>query len=95
MKAPDEALVGTWTTEDEDSNAEFSFVIEKGTFQVSGVDLSDGENFQVEEIVWDGEALSFTAVMLSTGFVSRNVFRAQPDGKAELELTLYEIWKKR
>lgn len=95
VKPPDEALAGIWTTENEDSNAEFSFVIEKGAFQVSGLDLSDGEKFQIEEVVWDGNALSFTATMPSTGFVSQNVFRVQPDGKAELELTIYETWKKR
>ena len=33
--------------------------------------------------------------MPSTEFTTENVFRLRPDGKVILELTLYEVWKKK
>ena len=95
MKPFNGELEGTWVTEEEDSDAEFSFVVKDGHLEVSGVCRSDGEAFEIEDIVWDGASLSFTAIMPSTGFKSKNSFRMRDDGKADLELTYRETWKKR
>ena len=92
---PDHPLIGTWITSDEDSNAAFVFSVSNNQFQVSGFCRSDGEEFQITEVTWDGEALSFVARMPSTEAMTKNVFRIRPDGTANLELTTYEIWKKR
>jgi hypothetical protein len=33
--------------------------------------------------------------MPSTSYTTKLLFRIRPDGKADLELTLYEVWKKK
>lgn len=91
----DHPLVGTWITSEEDSNAAFIFEVSNNQFRVSGFCRTDGEQFQMSDVNWDGQALSFVALMPSTNTVSRNIFRMRPDGTADLALTTYEIWKKR
>jgi hypothetical protein len=91
--SPDHPLIGTWITSDEDSNAAFVFSVSSNQFQVSGFCRSDGEEFQITGVTWDGEALSFVVRMPSTETVTKNVFRLRPDGTADLELTTYEVWK--
>jgi hypothetical protein len=56
---------------------------------------SSGEEFDITEVNWDGAALSFIATFPPTGNVTKNVFRVRLDGRADLELTSYEIWKKK
>ena len=87
-------LVGTWITDDEDSDAAFVIKVVKGRFVVSGFCRSDGEKFKITETRWENESLSFNALMPSTQQRSRNAFRVRPDGKADLELTIWEVWKK-
>jgi hypothetical protein len=89
----DHPLIGTWVTNEEDSDAAFTISVTDGEFRVSGVCQSDGETFEIEGVNWDGSALTFTAIMPSTGFVTKNVFRVRPDGQLDLELTTYEVWK--
>lgn len=91
----DRALIGTWITNEEDSNAAFTFSSENDEFHVSGFCRSDGERFEITHVKWDGEALSFFARMPSTGTITKNVFRLRPDGKLDLELTTHEVWKKK
>jgi len=91
----DHALIGTWITDDEDSNAAFTVSLRSGKLRVSGFCRSDGEEFEVKQVKWDGKALSFTARMPSTDAVTKNVFQTRPDGKVDLELTSYEVWKKK
>ena len=92
---PDRALVGTWITTDEDSNAAFTFAVVGNRFRVSGFCRSDGEKFKITQVKWDGQALSFTARMPSTGWVTKNVFRVRRDGRLDLEVTTYDVWKKK
>lgn len=91
----DHPLAGTWITEEEDSNAAFTISIDEQEFRVSGFCRSDGEMFDISQVEWEDNALSFVARMPSTNHTTRNVFRLRPDGKADLELTLYEVWKKK
>ena len=91
----DHPLIGTWVTAEEDSNAAFVVGVLDGRFVVSGFCQSDGEAFLIRHVTWNGEALSFEAEMPSTGHVAQNRFRMRPDGCADLELTLYEVWKKK
>jgi hypothetical protein len=91
----DHALVGTWITDEEDSNAAFVVAVKNGRFRVSGFCRADGEEFGITRVKWDGKALSFTARMPSTDYVMKNVFRVRRDGKLDLELTMYEVWKKK
>jgi len=89
------ALVGTWITAEEDSNAAFTFSLKDKGYRVTGFCRSDGEAFEITSVKWDGKALSFVARMPSTNNVSKNVFRIRPDGKLDLALTTYDVWKKK
>jgi hypothetical protein len=55
-------------------------------FVFSGFCRSDGEEFDIRQVKWDGRALSFMARMPSTDNVTKNVFRMRPDGKLDLDL---------
>ena len=91
---PDHPLVGTWITEDEDSNVAFTISVRDGTFAVAGFCRMDGEAFEISELEWDGDFLCFLARMPSTDTVTKNRFRIRVDGQADLECTIYEVWKK-
>jgi len=88
-------LIGTWITDDEDSDAAFVVAVVGNQLQVGGFCRSSGEEFDITEVSWDDGALSFVATFPPTGTVTKNVFRVRPDGRAVLELTSYEIWKKK
>ena len=88
-------LAGTWVTEEEDSDVAFVFTVNDGRFCVQGYRRSTGEAFEILNTTWDGEALTFTARFPSTGSMTRNAFRLRPDGRADLELTIFERWKKK
>lgn len=88
------AFVGVWVTESDDSDVSFEISALDGVFQVVGTCISDGEVFEIKNISSGIDWLSFDAMMPSTGFRSKNVFRLRDDDKAELELTVYEVWKK-
>lgn len=89
------ALLGIWITADEDSNVAFKFSMKNKSYRVTGFCRSDGEEFEIKQVKWNGKALSFIARMPSTNNVTKNVFRIRPDGKLEHELTTYEVWKKK
>ena len=91
----DHPLIGTWIASDEDSDAAFVVSAADNRLQVSGFCRSDSEQFEITDVNWDGEKLSFVARMPSTNAVTKNVFHIRPDGMAELELTIYELWKKK
>jgi hypothetical protein len=91
----DHPLVGTWITDEEDSDAAIIIAVEDGEFKVSGFGRSDGEWFEISDIEWDGEWLAFAARMPSTDTRSKNGFRIRPDGKADVKLTIWELWKKK
>ena len=91
----DHRLIGTWITSEEDSDTAFVFFAANNEIHVSGFCRSNGEEFEITEVKWDGEALSFVARFPSTDTTTKNIFRVRPDGRADLELTAYEIWKKK
>lgn len=93
--AVDRAFAGTWIADEEDSNAAFVFSTRDGKFCVSGFCRTSGEQFEITRVRRDGDSLSFVARMPSTGSVTKNVFRIRPDGKLDLELTTFEVWKKK
>ena len=80
MKEVNRDLVGTWVTQEEDSDAVFNVSVVEGEYTVSGYDRSDGEAFEITDVSWNGVALSFVAIMPSTGFKSKNSFIMHPDG---------------
>lgn len=68
----DHPLVGTWVSADGDSAAEFTIVSTGSGLTVTGRDRDDGEEFIVNEILWDGEKLRFSTLMPSTGYRARH-----------------------
>lgn len=89
------ALLGTWITDEEDSNVAFAFSTKNNGYLVNGFCRSDGEEFEITRVKWNGKALSFVARMPSTSNVTKNVFRIRSDGKLDLELATYHVWKKK
>jgi hypothetical protein len=89
------ALLGTWITNEEDSNVAFKFSKKSQGYRVTGFCRSDGEEFDITRVKWNGKALSFIARMPSTNYVTKNVFRIRQDGKLDFELTNYDVWKKK
>jgi hypothetical protein len=91
----DHPLVGTWITDDEDSNLAITIEIKKGNFKVSSFVRSTGEFLKISKLLWDGKALSFSSLVPSNGWRTRVVFRAARDASAHVEFTDYEVWKKK
>lgn len=89
------ALLGTWITLDEGSNAAFTLSTKNKRCRVTGFCRSSGEAVEITRVRWDGKALSFVARMPSIDTVTKNVFRIRSDGRLDLELTTYDIWKKK
>ena len=92
---PRHPLLGTWFDPSGDSTAEFTVTFEAGVFAVSGVDASDGERFEISEVHWNGEALSFIGLMPSTQWRTRHVFRFAGESQVEHECIHIEVWSKR
>ena len=91
----DHPLVGTWITEDEDSNMAVVIGVKNGQPEIACFTRSDGEFHGICDVRWNGESLHFDSVVLSNGWRSHHVFRAAADGTANVEFTWYEVWKKK
>ena len=87
-------FVGTWIDDNEDTDAIFHIKQVKGDFIVSGNCISDGEQFEITNISFDETSLNFETLMLSTNYKTRNKLTVRDDGKVDLELTIFEVWKK-
>jgi hypothetical protein len=55
----DHPFIGTWITDDEDSDPAFRIKVVGGKFRVSGFCRSDGEAFEISGVKWDGQGLCF------------------------------------
>jgi hypothetical protein len=87
------ALIGTWTHPDE--TAEYTISALGGVCAVSGVDTSDGEQFEIFDVSWDGQELRFTSRMPSTDYVLQHVLRVISQDEVEHEWTRIECWIKK
>jgi hypothetical protein len=92
-------LCGTWVASSEntdDYGAEYSISVVDGEFCVAGVDRADDEQFDISEIQWDGEWLTFSSFMPST--LRRGHSRMRYLGTGEIEFfftfTIREIWRR-
>ncbi len=93
-------LCGVWRYVGDDSDdyylTEYSVSVVNGEFQVSGIDRSDGEVFQISDISWNGVTLSFHSYVPTTGRCGISQLRYIGDGKIEFlfTFTVLEVWTK-
>jgi hypothetical protein len=79
----DHPLVGTWVVAHEASNIEFTISARPKSFAVRARDSSDGELYVVENVNWDGQALSFKLLVPSNGTRVQHRMRTNRDGTLE------------
>lgn len=95
---PSNPLCGVWRYFEEDSEdyyrAEYTVSASNGEFQVSGIDRSDGEAFEISDVSWNGTSLSFHSYVPSTARCGISQWRYVGDGKVEFlfTFTVLEIW---
>jgi hypothetical protein len=92
---PDHPLCGSWVARNPDETsdyqrAEYTISVVDGQFQVTGVDCSDGEEFLIYDIGYDGEWIRFVSQMPSTGRSGRNWMRIVDKDKIEFRFTFTE-----
>jgi hypothetical protein len=104
MQAPinnQHPLCGVWHDDSLDTEdyyrSEYSISAIDGRFHVSGVDRSDGEEFIISDIRWDGEWLSFKSLMPSTQRRGENRMRLLDTNEIEFLFTFTsrEVWKRK
>jgi hypothetical protein len=86
-------LLGTWRTCDGFTDFQYTVSASGGEIIVSGTDVSDGENAEVRDVVWNEErgTLRFVAYIPSTGRTIKYQFRQAPaPGRASVTYTLTE-----
>lgn len=95
---PTNPLCGVWRCFEEDSDdyyrAEYTIGVSNGEFQVSAIDRSDGEEFEISDVRWNGVSLSFHSYVPSTARCGISQLRYVGDGKVEFlfTFTVREIW---
>ena len=95
---PSNPLCGVWRYFEEDSDdyyrSEYTISVQDGAFQVSAIDRSDDEEFEISDISWNGVALSFHSYVPSTARCGICQIRYVGDGKVEFlfTFTVLEIW---
>jgi hypothetical protein len=89
--------LGTWEDPVESvKRAVFTVAEVDGKPQVTGIDESDGEPFQVHDVLLDAAGLHFTTVMPSTGHSVKHLFeRPSSAGDVVHAFTLTETWRRR
>ena len=87
-------LVGTWRDADEALGTGVQFTIRAAgsTFEVAGVDTSDGEMLSISNVRWDGGILSFDSTVQSTGHHVRYAFEVISPSEVMVRYTLSERW---
>ena len=80
-KTKELAIVGTWVNGDEyETDVEYQVSRNGRGLTVRAVDRFDGENAEVYDVNWDGEALTFSAHWPSTGrFVKCRLLAISPN----------------
>ena len=87
-------LIGTWRDADEDLGTSVQFTIRAAgsTFEVAGVDTSDGEMLSISNVRWDGRILSFDSAVQSTGHHVGYAFEVISPSEVLVRYTTSERW---
>jgi hypothetical protein len=69
-------------------------LVVEGQFRVTGIDPTDGEEFMIYDVGYDGESIRFVSLMPSTGRTGRNCMRIVDKDKVEYRFTFTEreLW---
>jgi hypothetical protein len=86
-------LAGRWMDADENGTpVQFTFRPTGRTFDVAGIDTSDGERLVISDVRWDGRILSFTSLVPSTSHVVTYEFEVTAPSEVAVRYTLTERW---
>ncbi len=88
-------LVGRWVDYAEDTDMVVLIDSINEYLKVSAHCISDGEQFKIKNTSWDGSILTFYTEMPSTGWKTKHQLTLREDGKVNLELTTFEVLKKK
>ena len=96
QKTFNQDISGKWQVID--SNARFIITFIDGVIHIEGWDSSDGENFKISNLKWNGKSLKCTFKMPSTGktrhsnllLIDKNILKGNYEGDVSGE----EIWKR-
>lgn len=96
MTNADHPLIGTWVGEGEDSRCHYTIKSSGTSFTVTAIDAIDGEELIISDVDWDGENLTFTSLMPSTGRIGKNVMHLITNNDVEFQFTftVTETWHK-
>jgi hypothetical protein len=88
LRRSEHSLVGTWASADEfDSHVEYVISSRSNGFAVRAIDSFDGEEADIFEVNWDGEALTFATHWNSTGRFARCRFLVQSNDHVDFTYT--------
>lgn len=91
---PDHPLCGTWVASSDDTcdytHSEYTISVVEEQFRVKGIDCSDGEEFIIYDIGYDGEWIRWVSHMPSTGRTGRSWMRIVGKDKIEFRFTYTE-----
>lgn len=91
MSSNYENLIGSWVSslphDSDDYLAKYTIGGNSAFPVVTAVDIQDGEEFQISNIAWNGQQLSFESLMPSTGRKGINRFRLSSNGNVISEFT--------
>jgi hypothetical protein len=87
-------LVGTWKDADENLGTSVQFTIGAAgsSFEVAGVDTSDGEILSISNVRWDGQHLSFESTVPSTGHHVGYALKVISPSEVMVRYTMSERW---
>jgi hypothetical protein len=87
------ALLGTWRDPDVDGlTVLFSVTAAGDTFDVQGLDTSDGEKLVISDVRWDGSVLTFVSLVPSTAHRVEYEFETVTQSEVIVRFTNTERW---
>ncbi len=95
MKNRDKAklLAGVW--HHPEVPTEVTVLLHDSNFAVSAIDTDDDEKFDISDVEWDGESLSFITRMPSTGTTVKNSLTPETESTVNIEISYTEKWIKK
>lgn len=86
-------LVGVWhNPSGEDFRILCTITLKNGRLRICAEDVGDGEQLQVHALRWNGQVLTFTTKVVSTGQVCHRIFKPISTGKMRATLRIREAF---